>query len=154
MRFISKETGLSSDYASLISRELLNQKLVKRTANNVFILTASGRSLLERSRDSSERKTPTLIEVSRSFGNEADPSSFEPEIHFISREFISEQPYLTEHNLGKGQITEVADARLIQKSIKRLTFVNRKRPARFALPARIASQCEAGGRSKAGGSKH
>ena len=39
MRTISKETGLSSDYASLISGELLNKKLIRRTANNVFILT-------------------------------------------------------------------------------------------------------------------
>ena len=82
---------------------------------------------MERSRDGSERKIPTLIEVSRSFGKEVEPPSFEPEIHFISKEFMSEQPYLTEHNLGKGQITEKADAQSIQKSLKRLTFVSRKR---------------------------
>jgi len=122
MRVISKETGLSSGYASLILGELLNQKLVKRTANNVFILTASGRSLLERSRDASEgKKIPTLIEVSRSFGREVESPSFEPEISFINREFMSERPHLTEHNLDKGQITEKADAKSIQKSIKRLT---------------------------------
>lgn len=122
MRVISKETGLGFGYASLISGELLNQKLVKRTTNNVFILTASGRSLLERSRDTSEgKKTPTLMEVSRSFGSAAEPPSFEPEISFINREFMSERSHLTEHNLDKGQITEKADAKLIQKSIKRLT---------------------------------
>ena len=126
-RKISKEAGLSPDYTFLISKGLLNWKLIKKTANNVFILTNSGRSLLERSRDGSERKIPTLIEVSRSFGKEVEPPSFEPEIHFISKEFMSEQPYLTEHNLGKGQITEKADAQSIQKSLKRLTFVSRKR---------------------------
>ncbi len=128
MRKISKETGLSSDYAFLIAEGLLNQKLIKRTANDVFILTGSGRLLLGRLRDGSGRKkTPTLIEVSRSFGSEVEPPFFEPEIHFISREFMSEQPYLIENNLGKGQITEKADARSIQKSLRRLTFVNRKR---------------------------
>ena len=128
IRIISKETGLSSDYASLISKGLLNQKLVKKTANNVFILTNNGRSLLEHRKVGSERKkTPTLIEVSRSFGKEVEPPSFDPEIHFISREFMSEQPCLIEYNLGKGQITEKADAQSIQKSLKRLTFVSRKR---------------------------
>ncbi len=130
MRIISKEAGLSSDYAFLISKGLLNQKLIKKIANNVFILTVSGRSLLER-RDSSEekKKTPTLIEVSRSFGNEVELPSFEPEIRFINKGFAVGESALTEHNLNKGPITEVADARSIQKSIKRLTFVNRKRPA-------------------------
>ncbi len=127
IRKISKEMSLSSDYTFLISKGLLTQKLVKRTANNLFILTISGRSLLERSRDGSEKKTPTLIEVSRSFGSEVEPPSFDPEIHFISREFMSEQPCLIEYNLGKGQITEKADAQSIQKSLKRLTFVSRKR---------------------------
>ena len=125
MRTISKETGLSSDYASLISGELLNKKLIRRTANNVFILTNSGRSLLERSRDGSERKIPTLIEASRSFGGEIELPSFEPEINFINREFIPEQPRLIEHNLGKCPTTEVTNARSIQKSLKRFTFVNR-----------------------------
>ena len=126
---ISKEASLSLDYTFLISKGLLNRKLINKTANNVFILTTSGRSLLEHSRDGSERKTPTLIEVSRSFGNEVETLSSEPEINFINREFMSEQPHLIEHNLGKEQSTEVADAQSIQKSIKRLTFVNRKRPA-------------------------
>ena len=131
MRIISKEAGLSSDYTFLISKGLLNQKLIKKTANNVFILTISGRSLLERSRDGSEerKKTPTLTEVSRSFGNEVEPPSFEPEINFINKGFAAGEPTLTEHNLSKGPITNKADARSIQKSIKRLTFVNRKRPA-------------------------
>ena len=134
MRIISKETGLSTDYTFLISKGLLNRKLIKKTANNVFILTISGKSLLERSRDGSEgkKKIPTLIEVSRSFGSEVESPSFEPEINFINREFMSEQSRLTDHNLGKGQITEVADAQSIQKSLKRLTFVSRKRPARNA----------------------
>lgn len=128
MRKITKETCLSSDYASLISKELLKQKLLKKTANNVFILTTSGRSLLERSRNGLEGgKNPTLIEVSRSFESKVKLPSFEPEINFINREFISEQPRLIEHNLGKGQITEMADAQSIQKSLKRLTFVDRKR---------------------------
>lgn len=127
MRTISKETGLSSDYTSLVSGELLNKKLIRRTANNVFILTNSGRSLLEHARDGSERNIPILIEVSRSFVSEVEPPSFGPEIHFVNKEFMSEQPCLTEHNLGKRQITEMADAQSIQKSLKRLTFVNRKR---------------------------
>ncbi|MCX6813529.1 MAG: hypothetical protein NTV77_03590 [Candidatus Azambacteria bacterium] len=128
MRKITKETCLSPDYASLISKELLKQKLLKKTANNVFILTTIGRSLLERSRDGSEGgKTPTLIEVSRSFENKVKLPSFEPEINFINREFIPDQPRLIEHNLGKDQITEMADAQSIQKSLKRLTFVDRKR---------------------------
>lgn len=129
-RKISKEAGLSPDYTFLISKGLLNQKLIKRTTNNVFILTISGRSLLERSRDASEgkKKIPTLIEVSRSFGSEVELPSSEPEINFINREFMSEQPRLiTDHNLGKGQITEKADAQSIQKSLKRLIFVNHKR---------------------------
>lgn len=120
-RILSKETGLSSDYTFLISKGLLNQKLIKKTANNVFILSARGRLLLEQRGDQgSKKKTPTLIEVSRSFGTEVEPPTFPPEIHFIKKEFMSERPYLTEHNLGKGQITEVADARSIQKNIKRL----------------------------------
>ena len=123
MRKITKETCLSPDYASLISKELLKQKLLKKTANNVFILTTSGRSLLERSRDGLEGgKTPTLIEVSRSFESKVKLPSFEPEINFINREFIPKQPRLIEHNLGKGQITEMADAQSIQKSLKRLTL--------------------------------
>jgi len=122
MRKISKETGLSPDYAFLVAKDLLKQKLIKKIANDVFILTSSGRLLLGRLRDSLERKIPTLIKVFRSFDTEVEPPPFEPEIHFISREFMSEQPYLTEHNLGKGQITEMADAQSIQKSIKRLTI--------------------------------
>ncbi len=126
-RKISKEAGLSPDYTFLISKGLLNQKLIKKTANNVFILTTSGRSLLERSRNDPEmKKIPTLIEVSRSFGSKVEPPFFKPEISFIKREFMSEQPHLTEHNLGKGQITEVADAQLIQKSLKRLTHQRSK----------------------------
>lgn len=125
MRKISKEMGLSSDYTFLISKGLLDQKLIKKTANNVFILTASGRSLIERSRNGSERKrTPILIEVSRSFGSEVEPPVFEPEIHFISRDFVSVGPQLIGHNLNKGQITEVVDAKSIQRSIQQLTFVD------------------------------
>ena len=128
MRKINKETGLSSDYAFLIAKGLLKQGLIKKIANDVFILTNSGRLLLGRLGDNSEKeKTLTLTEVSRSFGSEVDPHTFPPEIHFISRESMFEQPYLTEHNLSRGQITEVADAQSIQKSLKRLTFVNRKR---------------------------
>lgn len=127
LRMISKEMGLSSDYTFLISRELLTQKLVKKAAGNAFILTNSGRSLLESSRGGSGGKnTPTLIEVSHSFGSEVEPPTFPPEIRFIKKEFMSEEPYLTEHNLDQGQITEVADARSIQKNIKRLTLANRK----------------------------
>ncbi len=145
MRKISKETGLSSDYAFLIAKGLLKQRLIKKIANDVFILTNSGRLLLGRLRDNSERKkVPTLIEVSRSFDREVEPPSFDPEIHFISpeaipsgcygagREFTANQLYPIEHNLGKGQITEKADARSIQKSLKRLIFASRKRPARNA----------------------
>lgn len=124
MRKISKETGLSPDYAFLVVKDLLKQKLIKKIANDVFILTSSGRLLLGRLRDSLERKTPTLIKVFRSFDTEVEPPPFEPEIHFISRELMSEQPYITEHNLGKGQITEMANAHSIQKSIKRLTTAN------------------------------
>lgn len=128
MRIISKEMGLSTDYIFLTSKELLTRKLIKKTANNVFILTIRGKSLLERLRGNSEEKktTPTLIEISRSFASKIEPPSFEPEINFI-KGFAAGAPVLTEHNLGKGLTTEVADARLIQKSIKRLTFVNRKR---------------------------
>lgn len=121
-RKISKEAGLSPDYTFLISKGLRNRKLIKKIANNVFVLTNNGRSLLENSRDGSkEKKTPTLIEVSCSFCSAVEPPSFEPEISFTSREFMSEQPHLTEHNLDKGQITEMTDAQSIQKSIKRLT---------------------------------
>lgn len=128
MRIISKETGLSPDYVSLISCELLNQKLLKKTANNILILTASGRSLWERRRVGQEvGKTPTLIEVSRSFGSEVEPPPFEPEIHFINKEFMPQQSYLIEHNLNKSPMTEMIDARSIQKSIRRLTFTNHKR---------------------------
>jgi len=92
MRLISKETGLSPDYAFLIAKKLLGQKLIKKIANNIFILTANGRSLLERRRGSLERKIkpPALLTVS--------------------------------HNLGKDQTIEVTDAQSIQKSIKRLIF--------------------------------
>ncbi len=127
-RKISKEMNLSPDYAFLISKGLLKQKLIKKTANNVFILTINGRSLLERSSGGSEeKKTPTLVEVSRSFDSKNDPPSLDPEIHFINRELTPDQLYPIEHNLDKNQNTEVADARSIQKSIKRLTFVNHKR---------------------------
>lgn len=139
-QMVSKETGLSSDYTFLISQELLNQKLIKKTANNIFILTASGRSLLGRSRDALEgkKKTPTLIEVSRSFGSGVKPASFEPEISFINPEAIPSGCYgagkgfavgesaLVEHNLSKSQVAEKADAQSIQKSIKRLIFAGRK----------------------------
>ena len=120
MRIISQEAGLSSDYAFLISKGLLNQKLIKKAANNAFILTISGGSLLKRLRDTSEekKKTPTLIEVSRSFGSEVELPSFEPEISFINKGFAAGVPALIEHNLSKGQITEMADAKSIQKSIK------------------------------------
>lgn len=145
LQVISKKTGLGFGYVFLISKGLLNQKLIKKTANNVFVLTISGRSLLECSRDASEgkKKTPIFLGIPRSFGrssphlihrcgSEVEPSSFEPEISFISPEaipsgchgvgkgFVIGQPYLTEHNLSKGQITEVADARSIQKSLRRL----------------------------------
>jgi len=126
---------LSPDYIFLISKGLLNQKLIKKVANNVFILTAIGRSLLECSKDGLKRKkTITLIEVSRSFGNEVESPSFKPEISFINPETISSGCCRAskefEHNLNRGLITEVVSAQSIQKSIKRLTFVNRKRPAR------------------------
>lgn len=123
LRTISKELGLSSEYVFLISKGLLNQKLIKKTANNVFILTANGRSLLEQ-KDSqgSKKKTPILIEVSRSFDKGVEPPSFEPEIRFIKREFMPEQSYVTEHNLDKEQVTEVVDAKLIQKTIEQLIF--------------------------------
>lgn len=127
LRVISKEMGLSSDYAYLISKGLLNQKLIKKIANNILLLTLRGRSLLERSRDDLEkkRKTPILIEVSRSFGKEVETTpSFKPEISFINKGFAVGEPVLTEHNLGAAVVIEVANARLIQKSVKRLTFVN------------------------------
>ena len=129
LRIISKETGLSTDYSFLISKGLLNQRLIKKTANNVFILTTSGKSLFERLRDGSEekKKRPTLIEISSSFGSKVEPPSFEPEISFIDKGFVAGEPVITEHNLDKGLTTEVANARSVQKSIRRLTFVNRKR---------------------------
>lgn len=128
MRKISQETGLSPDYTFLISKVLLNRKLIKKTAHNVFILTMSGKSLFKHLRDGSEgrKKTPTLIKVSHSFSGGVEPPTFKPEIHFINKEFMSEEPRIIEHNLSKCPITEVVDAKLIQKSIKRLTFVNRK----------------------------
>lgn len=123
LRIISKETCLSPDYAFLISQGLLNQKLIRKIANNAFSLTNNGRSLIENTRgDLKGQKTPTLIDVSRSFSTEVEPPAFTPEIHFIRKEFISEEPPLTEHNLDKGLITEVADARSIHKNIQRLTF--------------------------------
>lgn len=125
LRLISKETGLSSEYAFLIAKGLLKQKLIKKIANNVFILTAKGGSFLE------HRTPPTLIAVSRGFGNKIELPAFEPETHFMSRKFMAEQPCLTEHNLDKDPTTEVADARSIQKSLKRLIFINCKRPCRW-----------------------
>ena len=133
IRKMSKEVGLSSNYTFLISKGLLKQRLIKKIANSVLILTTGGRSFLEHSRDGSEgkKKTPTLIAVSRSFGNEVELSSFEPEIHFINPEAIPSGRYGAgkkfEHNLSRDITTQVADARSIQKSIKRLTFVNRKK---------------------------
>lgn len=103
MRLISKETGLSSDYAFLITKKLLDQKLIKKIANNVFILTANGRSFLE-------HKIHFI-------NPEAIPSG----CHGAGREFMAGEPRFTEHNLGKGPTTEVADARSIQKILKRLT---------------------------------
>jgi predicted transcriptional regulator len=135
IRKMSKEVSLSSDYTFLISTGLLKQKLIKKIANNVFILTASGMSFLEHLRNGSqEKKTPILIEVSRSFDSGVEVPSFDPEIHFINPEAIPSGCYgagkelIVEHNLGRDPITQVADARSIQKSIKRLTFVNRKGP--------------------------
>ncbi|MBI2633278.1 MAG: hypothetical protein HYW78_02705 [Parcubacteria group bacterium] len=114
---------LSPDYTFLISKGLLNHKLIKKIAHDVFILTVSGRSLLERSAGISEKKNiSTLIEVSRGFGGRIELSSFEPEMSFfINKGFAVEEAVLSEHNLGKGLITEITDARSIQKSIKRLT---------------------------------
>ena len=128
MRFISKKIGLSSDYASLILTKLLSQKLIKKIANNVFILTARGRSFLEHRRGGLERKIKpsALLAISRSFDSEAESLFFEPEIHFVKENFIAEQPRLIEHNLGKDQTIEVTDARSIQPSLKRLTL-NRKK---------------------------
>lgn len=126
---ISKEVGLSSDYTFLISKGLLKQSIIKKIAKNVFILTTSGRSFLEHVRDGSEeKKTPTLIEVSRSLDNGVESPSFDPEIRFINKEFTSNELYPVEHNLSRDITTQVADARSIQKSIRRLTFVNRTKP--------------------------
>lgn len=96
-RIISKETGLSPDYAFLIAKGLLKRKLIKKIANNVFILTAKGKSFLEH------------------------------KIHFINPKAILSGCYgvvgescFTEHNLGKDITIEVIDARSIQPSLKRL----------------------------------
>lgn len=104
MRKISKETGLSSDYTFLITKKLLDQKLIKKIANNVFILTAKGRSFLE------HKIYFINPEASASWRN-----------YRVGREFMAGEPRFTEHNLDKDITTEVAPARLIQKSLKRLT---------------------------------
>lgn len=124
LRKINKATGLSLDYAFLISKVLLKRGLIKKNGQNVFILTNSGRLLVDSSRDDLEESKPsTLIKVARSFGNEVKLLLLEPEINFIKREFTREYPRLAEHNLSKGTIIEVANAGLIQKSIQRLSKV-------------------------------
>jgi len=124
-RIISKEMRLSPDYIFLIAKKLLDRKLIKKIANNAFILTVGGRSFLERGRGGSEGKTKTssLMAVSRSFDGGVELPSFNPEIHFINP---AERLCLVEHNLGKDLTIEVTDARSIQKSLKRLAF-NRKK---------------------------
>ena len=123
MRKISKETGLSSNYAFLIAKGLLKQRLIKKIANDVFILTNNGRSFLERRRGRLEMKKniPTLLAVARSFGGEIEQLPFNPENQFINKEFMLKQPCLTEHNLDKDITIEVVPAQSIQKSLKRLT---------------------------------
>ena len=104
MRLISKETGLSPDYVFLITKKLIDQKLIKKIANNVFILTANGRSFLERK---IHFINPEASASWRSCG--------------AGREFMNGEPHFTEHNLGKDITIEVTDARSIQPSLKRLT---------------------------------
>lgn len=101
IRKMSKEVSLSSDYTFLISTGLLKQKLIKRIANNVCILTTSGRLYLE-----------------HFINPEAIPSG----CYGAGKELMQGQ--LVKHNLSRGLTTQVADARSIQKSIRRLTFVN------------------------------
>lgn len=126
MRTISKKAGLSFGYTHLVSKALLVGNLIKQNGNNVFVLTSSGKSTLEKRHDSKQEKVPILVEVARSLDNQIEVSPPVPEISFVNKE-LTPQSYLMEHNLDKGQITEFADAGQIQKSIKRLTFVKKSK---------------------------
>jgi len=126
IRTISKKAGLSFGYTHLVSKALLEGNLIKQNGNNVFVLTPPGRSILEKRHDSKQEKTPILIEIARSLDNQIEVPPPVPEIFFVNKE-LTPRSYLVEHNLDRGQITEFADAGQIQMSIKRLTFVNRKR---------------------------
>lgn len=128
MRIISKETGLGSAYAFLIIKKLLDQKLIKKIANDVFILTANGRLFLE------PRTPPTCIGESYGFGSKIhffNPEAIPPQkrtsslrggsrCHEAGREFTDGESRFTEDNLGKDITIEVTDARSIQESLKRL----------------------------------
>lgn len=103
LRIIGKEMGLSPDYAFLVAKELLQQKLIKKIANKVFILTAHGRSFLEHK---IHFINPEASASWRSYG--------------AGREFMAGEPRFLEHNLGKDITIEVTDARSIQPSLKRL----------------------------------
>jgi len=126
IRAISKKAGLSFGYTHLVSKALLEGNLIKQNGNNVFVLTSSGKSILEKRHDSKQEKVPILVEVARSLDNQIEVSPFAPEVIFVNKE-LTPQSYLMEHNLDQGQIIEFADAGQIQKSIKCLTFVKRSK---------------------------
>ncbi len=119
---VSKKIGLSANYCYVLFKTLTKQALTREIANNVFMLTFRGQSLLEELKTSKGKSAADFpaIAVRVGSGSLEHSSSRGAEKDFAKELSARWSPSL-DHNLSRFSHIEITDDRAIKKSVKLLS---------------------------------